>query len=170
MPTPPNIQKFLQKIETIESSNGQNTNHPVITAPNLQQGTSAIGRYGLMPNTIRELVNRRRLRGTASPDMMDLSQAPPEVIKARLEASPELEDQFANDLANHVIRRQEGDPDKAAYSWQMGHNLTPDEITPDQLNSSDYVNKFRRLGPMIDKYQSNDNSNVVPADDEFDKD
>ena len=158
MPTPPNIQKFLSKIEQIESSGGQDTNHPVITAPNLQQGTSAIGRYGLMPNTVKELVNRRRIRGTASPDMMDLSQAPPEVIKAKLEANPDLEDQFANDLANHVIRKQDGDEDKAAYSWLNGHNLTPDDITPDQLNSSDYVNKFRRLGPMLNKNLEDDNN------------
>ena len=158
MPAPPNIQKFLQKIEAIESSSGQNTNHPVVTAPNLQQGTSAIGRYGLMPNTVKELVNRRRIRGTASPDMMDLSQAPPEVIKAKLEANPDLEDQFANDLANHVIRKQDGDEDKAAYSWLNGHNLTPDDITPDQLNSSDYVNKFRRLGPMLNKNLEDDNN------------
>lgn len=152
MPTPPNIREFLEKIEQIESSGGQDTDHPVITKANLQQGTSAIGRYGLMPNTIRELVNRRRIRGTASPDMMDLSQASPEEIKSRLEASPELEDQFANDLANHVIRRQGGDEDRAAYSWLQGHNLTPDEITPDVLDSSDYVNKFRRLGPMVNKF------------------
>ena len=158
MPMPPNIQKFLEKIEQIESSGGQNTNHPVITAPNAQQGTSAIGRYGLMPNTVKELVNRRRVRGTASPDMIDLAQSPPDVIKAKLEASPELEDQFANDLANHVIQRQGGDEDKAAYSWLQGHNLTPDEITPDQLDSSDYVNKFRRLGPMLNKNPEDDNN------------
>ena len=158
MPTPPNIKAFLEKIEQIESSGGQNTNHPVITAPNAQQGTSAIGRYGLMPNTIKELVNRRRLRGTASPDMIELSQLPPDQIKAKVEASPDLEDQFANDLANHVIRKQGGDEDKAAYSWLQGRNLQPDDITPEQLNSSDYVNKFRRLGPMINNFSGDDDS------------
>lgn len=133
----------------VESSGGKDTDHPVVTAPNLQQGTRAIGRYGLMPNTVKELVNRRRLRGTVSPDMMDLTDLPPEEIKARLEASPELEEQFANDLANHVIQRQGGDEDKAAYSWIQGHNLSPDEIKPETLEQSPYVQKFRRVNETL---------------------
>lgn len=156
VPVPPNIREFLEKIEQIESSGGQDTNHPIVTKDNLQQGTRAIGRYGLMPNTVKELVNRRRVRGTVSPDMIDVANLPPEEMKAKIEANPEMEDQFANDLANHVIQRQGGDEDKAAYSWQMGHNLTPDEITPDALENNNYVNKFRRLAPMINK-NSDDN-------------
>ena len=149
MPIPPNIQDFLSKIEQIESSGGKDTDHPVITKDNLQQGTKAIGRYGLMPNTIKELVNRRRIRGTVSPEMKDVSQMDPESMKSYIEANPGLEDTFANDLANHVVQKQQGDPDKMAYSWQMGHNLQPDEITPEVLDSSDYVQKYRRLGPII---------------------
>lgn len=156
MPTPPNIQEFLDKIEAIESSNGQNTDHPVVTANNLQQGTRAIGRYGLMPNTVRELVNRRRIRGTVSPEMLDVSQMAPDDMKNYVEANPELEDQFANDLANHVIRNQGGDQEKAAYSWQNGSNLQPDDITPEVLDNSGYVQKFRRLEPMLNKSSDQD--------------
>lgn len=156
MPIPPNIREFLDKIQQIESSGGQDTDHPVVTKDNLQQGTRAIGRYGLMPNTVRELVNRRRVRGTVSPDMVDVGNMPPEQMKSYLESNPEMEDQLANDLANHVIQRQGGDVDKAAYSWQMGSNLTPDQIDPDQLENSNYVQKFRRLTPMINK-NSQDN-------------
>lgn len=156
MPTPPNIQQFLNQIEQVESSGGTNTNHPVITANNLQQGTRAIGRYGLMPNTVRELVNRRRIRGTVSPDMLDVANMPPEQMKSYIEANPEMEDQFANDLANHVIQRQGGDTDKAAYSWIQGHNLSPDQITPEVLDQSPYVQKFRRLTPLLDKSSDDD--------------
>lgn len=155
VPTPPNIQNFLNKIEAIESSGGKNINHPVVTADNLQKGTRAIGRYALMPNTVKELVNRRRLRGTVSPEMLDVSKMSPDEMKQYIEQNPQLEDSFANDLANHVIQRQGGDPEKAAYSWQMGSNLHPDEITPEDLNNSDYVQKFQRLGNLVDKSQQN---------------
>lgn len=149
VPTPPNIQEFLNKIEQIESSGGKDTDHPVVVKDNLQQGTRAIGRYGLMPNTVKELVNRRRIRGTVSPEMLDASRMDPDSMKGYIEANPELEDTLAHDLANHVIQKQQGDPDKAAFSWLQGHNLSPDQITPEQLDNSDYVNKFRRLGTMI---------------------
>jgi len=149
MPKVPNTKEFLQKIQQLESSGGKDFEHPVITASNLQQGTRAIGRYGLMPNTVQELVNRRRLRGTVSPDMVELAQLPPEEMKAKLEANPDLEDQLAEDLAQHVIRRQKGDEDKAAYSWIQGHNLNPKDISPENLEESPYVQKYRKLKQLM---------------------
>lgn len=148
---------FLNKIMQIESSGGKNVNHPVVTAPNLQQGDQAVGRYALMPNTVKELVNRRRLRGTVSPEMLDLTQMAPDQLKQHLATNPELEEQLANDLSTHVIRKQGGDEDKAAYSWIQGHNLNPNQITPDTLNKSDYVQKFRRVSEALkDKKQNNE--------------
>lgn len=144
---------FLKKIEQIESSGGTNTQHPMLQH-GIQAGTAAIGRYGLMPNTVREIVNRRRQDGTMTQDLQDLDQIPPERIKAHIEANPGLEDDLARTLATHVLRRQLGDEDKAAYSWHQGHNLDPSEITHGQLNDpssvgGDYVNKFRRVKDMF---------------------
>lgn len=146
---------FLNKIKQIESSGGKDFNHPVVTAENLQQGDRAIGRYGLMPNTVKELVNRRRLRGTVSPDMLTLSEMHPDQMKEHLEANPELEDQLANDLSTHVIQKQGGDEEKAAYSWIQGHNMNPEKITPDTLNQSNYVQKFRRVSDALKPKKQN---------------
>jgi hypothetical protein len=155
MPTPPNIQDFLNKIEAIESSGGKNTNHPVVTADNIQKGTRGIGRYALMPNTVKELINRRRINGTMTGDLDDLDKKTPEEMKAYIEANPDIEDSFANQLANHVIRNQNGNEDKAAYSWKMGSNLTPDAVSNDDIQNSDYVQKFQRLGNLVNKGQQN---------------
>jgi hypothetical protein len=138
---------------------------------------SAIGRYGLMPNTVKELINRRKINGSMTTDLQDLDNSTPEEMKSKIEGDPDLENELANQLANIVTRKQMGDEDKAAYAWQNGHNLAPEQITPDKLQQSSYVKKFQQLGGMMNKFQdptahykSNDDANVVPSDDEFDKD
>jgi hypothetical protein len=73
----------------------------------------------------------------------------PDKMKAYIEANPQLEENLANELATKVITRQNGDPDRAAYSWKQGDNLKPDEISNEQLNNNPYVQKFRRLNQVI---------------------
>jgi hypothetical protein len=108
-PQPSQRDNFLKAISQIESSGGQNTNHPVSNAP-IQMGQHAIGQYGLMPNTVDEMMKRSGTRGPAS--IMPGSPA---------------EDQMANQLADRVLNRFQ-DPNMAAYAWHSGHNLTPDQI------------------------------------------
>lgn len=153
-------KKFLKTISQIESSGGQNYAHPEVHA-GIQAGTSGIGRYGLMPNTVKELINRRRQSGTMTPELQDIDSMPPEQIKAHLEANPGLEDQLAEGLATHVLQRQMGDEDKAAYSWTMGHNTPNQQITPDKLNDlttkgGQYVDKFRKIKELLNKQKPED--------------
>lgn len=148
VPKVPNLNEFLQKIEQIESSGGKNTDHPVVEE-GIQAGDQAIGRYGLMPNTIRELVNRRRMQGTTTGELQDLSNMPSPEMKHYLEQNPGLEDELAKQLATKVTRDQLGDEDRAAYSWTMGHNLQPTDITNEKLNESPYVQKYRKLKGML---------------------
>lgn len=148
VPKVPNLNQFLQKIQEIESSGGKNTDHPVVEE-GIQAGDQAIGRYGLMPNTIRELVNRRRMQGTSTGELQDLSRMPAQEMKKYIEQSPSLEDELAKQMATMVTRRQGGDEDRSAYSWTMGHNLTPDKISNEQLQESPYVQKYRKLKGIL---------------------
>lgn len=145
-------KRFLNTISQLESTGGQNTQHDPMTS-GIQAGTTAIGKYGLMPNTVKELVNRRRIRGTSTPELQELGQMNPDDMKAYIEANPGLEENLANELATKVITRQNGDPERAAYSWQQGDNLKPNEISNEQLNNSPYVQKFRRLNQVIQNPQ-----------------
>lgn len=138
----------------LESSGGTDIPNKQIQS-GIQAGSTAIGRYGLMPNTVKELVNRRRIRGTSTPELQDLANMPPDQMKKYIEANPGLEDDLANELATKVITRQQGDPEKAAYSWNMGDNLKPEDITKDDLNSSSYIQKFRRVNQMLQAPQGN---------------
>jgi hypothetical protein len=106
----------------------------------LHAGQAAIGQYGLMPQTIQELAKRsgdQRLAGMA-----------PQEIPEKIKAEPELEDTLARQLAKRVLEKQQ-DLEKAAYSWNMGHNLTPEEIDKRGYQRHPYVEKFRRLRDMM---------------------
>lgn len=127
-PTQPSVNRedFLNAISQIESSGGKNINHPVSNVP-IQAGQHAIGQYGLMPNTVDEMMKRSGTRGPAS-------IAP---------GSPG-EDQIAHQLADRVLNRFQ-DPNKAAYAWHSGHNLTPEQIEQRQYLNDPYVQKFQKI-------------------------
>lgn len=135
-------EKFLKLISMIESSGGKNFNHKKVQS-GVQEGDEGIGKYGLMNNTVQELINRER-RGMAphQEEYYTLRNKPSEEVKQYLESNPKAEDMFAKQLADKVGLQ---DPDKAAYMWNMGHNINREKISDDQLDTSPYVDKFRKL-------------------------
>ncbi len=137
---PQRVQRdnFLDAISQIESSGGQNLNHPVIQS-GLQAGQQAIGSYGLLPNTVQELSNRARLQHQLTPEMAAASRNP-----ASIGSDPELEKQYANQLADRVLNRFQ-DPNMAAYAWNNGHNLTPEQIKDRDFMNDPYVQKFIKV-------------------------
>lgn len=131
-------QRFLDVIGQMESSGGQNFQHRPIVG-GIQSGTSAMGTYGLMPNTVQEMAHR-----APSSDITALSQLPPDQMKQNIETNPALENQVAQQLAQHVLNR-EGNEDKAAYAWHMGHNLGPQQIEQRGYLDNPYVREFQRI-------------------------
>lgn len=129
----PQLESFLAKISKIESSDNPNAIHKIITS-GMHKGDRAIGQYGLMPKTIDELVNRNR----------DL-KITPEEARERAKVDPEFARVLATRLANLVLKNQSGNEEAAAYSWNQGHNLEPEQITPELIESSDYIKKYRAL-------------------------
>jgi hypothetical protein len=140
MMNPKRVQRdnFLDAISQIESSGGQNTNHPVVQG-GIQNGQQAVGNYGLMPNTIQELNNRARLNNTLTPEMAATARNP-----ASIEQDPEMQQQYANQLADRVLNRFQ-DPRMAAYAWNKGHNLTPQQVQSRDFMNDPYVQKFSRI-------------------------
>lgn len=144
----PKIKDFLQKISQIESSGGKNLKHKLIKK-GLQKGQQAIGSYGLLPNTIQEIVNRNKSEGRPSALIASLEGLPQGEYTNLVGQNPELEQEIAVKLANHVINKQEGDLTKAAYAWNMGHNKPSKSISDLDLQKSPYVAKFRKLSTII---------------------
>lgn len=134
------VKSFLKNISKVESSGGKDFSHDEMKQ-GIHAGHRAIGRYGLMPNTVGEVLNRMRINGTLTPELQSLREADPSSLKEILETNPQLEDQIAEELADRVLERQQ-DENMAAYSWNQGHNLTPDRIAEMPYQDSDYVRKY----------------------------
>ncbi len=140
---------FLKIISQIESSGGKNFAHPQIQN-GIQAGTSAAGQYGLMPNTIQELINRQRLSGQINPVMRGIASESPDQMKSHVESHPDIENQLASQLANKVLNKS-NDPAMAAYMWHSGHNLQPEQVQQRDYMNDPYVQKFINLQKLMEK-------------------
>lgn len=141
------LVRFLDAIKQVESSGGKNLNHPVIES-GIHAGQSAIGSYGLMPNTIKE-------------------------IKKRFPASVETnnEDILARKLAEYIAKKTGNDKEAMAASWFYGHNLPPERL--EKLKSSSYVKKVMDAFSKLPKSDYISRAKVTgelkPEDIEFSK-
>ncbi len=130
------LNEFLGNIAQIESAGGKYTNHPVMQH-GIHKGDSAIGTYGLMPNTVKELAVNSPI-----PQVKQLALLSPQQIHQVVSQNPTLERHLAEQLGTKVLANQGGDELRAAYAWNQGHNLPPEKITDDRLMSSPYVQKY----------------------------
>ena len=136
------VDSFLWNLKQIESSGGKNTKHPMITY-GVAKGSRAIGSWGLLKPTVNEIVNRARLAGKLTPDLEAMGHMDRDKLEEHLKKNPQAELDLVRNLAGHVLKRQKGDKHRAAYAWNMGHNLFPDQIGENQLGTHNYVDKFK---------------------------
>lgn len=149
--------KFLQAVQGVESSFGNNTNHKVMEH-GIHAGERAVGTYGLMPNTVRELANKisnpdtnlgKQLPyKTDFSDIKALSKLDGEGMSEEVANNPELETKLARLLQMDVGARSEG-PEDAAFRWNQGHNIPKGKVTPERLENSDYVHKFNNIRKLL---------------------
>lgn len=134
-----NLEKFLKKIAQIESSGGLNLNHRSMKQ-GIHKGTAAIGKYGLMPLTIKDIIKRRLLAKKDVPS--GLTNIPKNNIQDYIEQNPTVEQDLAEQLAERLLLKHKGNELAAAYAWNMGSNLKPTDISQVNLATSPYVQKF----------------------------
>lgn len=135
-------KKFLEKISQLESSGGKNTRHKPINK-GLQKGQTAMGKYGLLPNTAEELVRRAKNEGTMVPELEAIEGLDQRSISNKVNKDPSIEDELAFRLYDH-ISQQTKDPEKMAYMWNSGHNRNPASMEHEEVVDDPYVQKFRK--------------------------
>jgi hypothetical protein len=96
-----------------------------------------------MPNTVKEIVNRMRMSGQITPEIAELNKLDPVKLKETIESNPEIENRLAESLAQRVLSRQPDD-EQAAFSWNQGHNMTPEDVAATKYKEHDYVKKFNK--------------------------
>lgn len=142
-----NKEEFLKLISMLETSGGQNLEHKEIKH-GIHKGDTAIGSYGLMPNTIQEIVKREQKRGPLEEALTEIAKKDPNFIKQYFLDNPDSESIIAGKLVDKIGLEN---PEKSAYMWNRGHNIDPNDITDDKLDNSEYVKRFRMLMNPIGK-------------------
>lgn len=133
---------FLWTVSQIESSGGKNTAHKPVQA-GAYKGQTAVGKWGFLPSTVQEMVKRHRNIGKLTPQIEDLETMTRDELDKKFKRDPNIELELARFAARHVLRRQRGDVHRAAYAWNMGHNLFPSQISDQDMSGHDYVEKFK---------------------------
>ena len=154
-------ETFLNNIRQIESSGGKDTNHKTMEE-GIHKGTAALGDYGLMPNTIREIARRVKSRDnklsldpefSGDPDVERYSNPdiPDEEVSSAYAKDPRLQLRTARYLRELLRTRHGDDREKMAFGWNMGHNTPTDRIASEDLETNPYVTKFRNLRGIMKK-------------------
>lgn len=129
------IEKFMKNIAMVESSGGKNTKHKVLNY-GLHKGHRAIGKYGLMPYTIIEIIKRKK-------SLKHYKYLKIDNIYKFLEKDKESYQEIAMYLAEMLYEKYRGHERKMAYCWNYGHNINPDFFEKNNLyKKTDYVTKF----------------------------
>lgn len=139
------MNSFLRVIGHLESSSGRNFGHQEMQK-GMHKGHSAIGTYGLMPNTVDDIIDNIK---DAPEHVKAIKNMSPDQKKQFLETNPQYEEYLAKHLAQRVMRRYKS-PEKAAYAWHQGHYINPSKIDNKKLQH-EYVQRFKKIRQGIAK-------------------
>lgn len=141
------LKAMLEAIAQNESSGGENMQHKMVTS-GVNSGDTAIGKYGMMPNTIRETLKRspddnlnelQDMGGDEIGDVISKDRDIPGYL--RRSGYDSIEDQLADKLGKRVLEKQKGDVPAAIGSWTAGHN-TPHEKMEQMVQKPGFVKEY----------------------------
>lgn len=139
-----NKKKFLQLMSMMESSGGKNVAHSRVPA-GVQAGDTAYGQYGLMPNTVKEMATRRNNAGIGDKMDAQMVNIDNNQVGNVLTAHPELEQRYAQDLANNALNKSNGNMVDAAYRWRWGQNMPDDKLQNVESSNPDYLDRLNKI-------------------------
>lgn len=151
---------FLRLMRMLESSGGKNTNHKTVTyGP--QAGTTAMGDSGLMPNTLKELANRKILKGNA--DLVDeqIKRVPADEVEYYIERFPEKKEEYESQLADKVLKTAGGDLGLAATAWKWGHNNSKGRLQKILQENPEYKSRVDKYSGSMGLQSGDDPENFV---------
>lgn len=141
MPNRNDVENFKKLMGMLESTNRDDVVHrTVATGP--QAGTTAIGKYGQMPNTIENLASRNVRDDQATPLDMLLKGATPDQITQIMKDNPAKQQDYASQLSEDVLDKSNNDVPAAAAGWLYGHNLSADQMREKLKKDPEYKDRI----------------------------
>jgi 8-oxo-dGTP pyrophosphatase MutT (NUDIX family) len=104
--------KMLRTIAQVESNNGANTNHPVAS-----NGEMAFGKYGLMPNTIKDTIKGHKDLAAKHGKALALTG---QQLQNYMHDNKGLEDQIADRHLSHMEHVLGKNPEHLGFGWLNG--------------------------------------------------
>lgn len=105
-------QALIDLMSKLESRDGEVTDHA-----QLSDGTNAVGRYGIKPTTAQEMLNR-------SPSSEFKNTDDKFEMQKMLEQSPDMQEEVMTKLAEHLLKKNQGQLTPAAVGHFKGHNAS----------------------------------------------
>ena len=143
------LEEFKELTKLLESSGGKNLNHREISSgPN--KGQKAIGSWGILPNTVDNMLNRRKnldktdIEDELTKELVDNQQQ----LRQYLMDNPKLEERYTDELRDYVLRGN-ASPEQAAYRWREGHNIKLKDLPQEKAEKHPYVREFNRLRGLL---------------------
>lgn len=138
----------LRYIEMIESSGGKNLKHRLVTS-GLNAGTSAIGRYGIMPLQAIETISKDKELAQKYPEFLSYDHIKDaDKITQTILNNRNLETEIANSHWRRLHNRFDGNEKKMAHAWLNGISGTLN--TPnEEIENHNYVKKYKRYKQML---------------------
>lgn len=137
------VKAFMKLIKAMESSGGKDTDHSTMEY-GMHEGDTAIGNYGLMPNTAKEIAVRKEKEGQGTPSDDVIKNIPNPQVEALLAENPELAKRYSEFLAEKVLSKNQGDPIAGMTAWHYGHNLSPSQVKAKMEQNPQYVDKVNQ--------------------------
>lgn len=109
--------KTLRAISKVESNNNPNAQHRQMSSTGLHQGSSAIGSYGLMPITIKEMIKKNPELNKKHGHILGTSG---ELFKSLVMRNPETEHEIASKLYDNLANKFGHNPERISHAWFNG--------------------------------------------------
>lgn len=109
-------EKMLRTVASVESGGGKNYNHKMVDY-GINAGTAAIGHYGLMPITAKEIIQNHPVLSRKYKNLLSLA---PGDLKKELEKSPKAQYEIAGAHLDNLTKIFGKDPKKIGMAWIRG--------------------------------------------------
>lgn len=109
-------EKMLRTVASVESGGGINYNHETVRR-GLNAGTRAIGSYGLMPLTVKEIVKGNPNLSKKYGHIIPMA---PDQVKNELEKSPKVQHEIASTHLSRLTKIFGNNPAAIGMAWLRG--------------------------------------------------